>query len=165
VRRRICQAAAALSVVPLAFGAAAAAAHTHAAVATTKVVCKTSLSIAIAPGATSVDANNVPSGHEYGSATCGKFLGQGVQADRFSAEPSGIIVVKYTLYFATGTLRGTYELTAQNDSLNFTASDYVGTLTVKGGTGAYRGMTGTGTMTCSSADGIHSACTAHLKLK
>jgi hypothetical protein len=165
VRRRICQAAAALSVVPLAFGVAAAAAHTQAAPATTKVACKTSLSIAIAPGATSVDANNVQSGHEYGSATCGKLLGQGVQADRFSTDSSGIIVVKYTLYFATGTLHGTYELTAQNDSLNFTASDYVGKLTVKGGTGTYKGMTGTGTMTCSTPDGIHSACTTHLKLK
>jgi hypothetical protein len=156
---------AALSVVPLAFGVAAAAAHTQAAVAPIKVVCKTSLSIAIAPGATSVDANNVPSGHEYGSATCGKFLGQGVQADRFSTDSSGVLVVKYTMYFATGTLRGTYDLTAQNDSLNFLASDYVGTLTVKGGTGTYKGTTGTGTTTCSTPDGVHSACTTHLKLK
>jgi hypothetical protein len=156
---------AALSVVPLAFGVTATAvARSHAA-ATTKVGCKTSLSVAIPPSSSVVDTS-APRGRDYGSATCGKFLGEGVQSDRFVSDASsGITTVKFTLYFATGTVHGSYDLTAENDSLNFFANSYVGTATVKGGTGAYKGMTGTGTVACQSPDGIHTACVEHLKLK
>jgi hypothetical protein len=165
VKRRICQVGAALSVVPLAFGVTATAVAANHATTLTKVACRTSLSIAVPANANTVD-NSATQAREFGTATCGKFLGQGVQADRFVADQnSGVTTVKYTLYFATGTVHGTYALTAQNDSLNFFANSYIGTLTVKGGTGAYKGMTGTGTMTCDSPDGIHTACVEHLKLK
>jgi hypothetical protein len=49
--------------------------------------------------------------------------------------------------------------------LNFLNVDYVGTLTVRGGTGTLKGFTGDGTMTCASADGIHASCTTKLRLK
>jgi hypothetical protein len=74
----------------------------------------------------------------------------------------------FQLYFLTGTLDGKYVLTPQEGNFSpttFTETDYLGTLTITGGTGAYKGAKGTGTMTCTTPDGIHTTCTDKLKLK
>jgi len=47
---------------------------------------------------------------------------------------------------------------------SFAASSYTGTITIKGGTGAYQKAKGTGTLTCQSPDSVHLTCVEHLKL-
>lgn len=165
MRRLICLAGAALSVCPLALAAGnATAASSKRRTPTKKVSCSTKTSIMIAGGDTSVSPP-AAQGVEYGTASCGRLLGGGVQRDSFAVPASGDTVAKYTLYFRTGTLHGTYDLTPQSISLNFLATDWSGTLKVLGGTGVYKGVKGTGTMTCKTLDGIHTTCADKLVLK
>jgi hypothetical protein len=175
VKRRNCLVGTALSACLLASvvaGTATAATGSHGGsgtnapktTKTTKVTCSTSISIAIANGDTQV-LPPVAQGDEYGTARCNKVLGSGVQRDVFNVPASGDSMATYVLYFGAGSLKGTYDLTAQSGGFNFLATDWTGTLKVLAGTGAYKGVTGTGTMTCSTLDGIHTTCTDKLKLK
>jgi hypothetical protein len=168
VKRRICVAGAALSLCPLAFLAgSAAAAGTKAKSghrAGPKIVCSAKTSIMIPAGQSSVSPP-AQQGGEFGTVSCGKPLGGGVQRDSFTVPASGDTMAKYTLYFPTGTLHGTYDLTPQSSSLNFLATEWTGTMKVVGGTGAFKGATGTGTMVCRTLDGIHSACTDKLHVR
>lgn len=164
MRRRICVVGAALSASSLAFGAVAAVAASTSPL--TKVVCKTSVGIVAAPGQTEVTPV-VQQGAEYGTAKCGKTFGSGVQADTFKVPASGDNLAQYQLYFPTGTIHGKYHLIPQQGTFgtsNFSETDYVGVLTVTGGTGTFQGAAGTGTMKCKSLDGIHTSCTNKLKL-
>jgi hypothetical protein len=168
VKRRICFVAAALSVTPLAFGVATAtAAKTKTAKPKVKVVrvaCATNVGVMVAPGDTGVTPP-VQQGDEYGTASCGKLLGQGIQKDAFTVPDTGDTLANYTVYFRTGAIYGKYDLTPQEGSASFLQTDYLGTITVTGGTGAYQGIKGSGTMTCQTLDGIHTTCTDNLKLK
>lgn len=131
--------------------------------AVTHVTCSTKSTIMLANGDSSV-LPPVSQGYEYGDAHCAG-LGSGAQKDSFTVPASGDTMAKYWLYLPTGTLHGTYDLTPQSNSLNFLAANWTGTLKVVGGSGAYKGVTGTGTMVCKSADQIHTTCTDKLKLK
>lgn len=131
---------------------------------TTNVACSTKTTIMVANGASDV-LPPVSQGFEYGDAHCNKGLGSGVQKDSFTVPASGDTMAKVWLYFPTGTLHGTYDLTPQSSSLNFLNTSWTGTLKVLGGTGAYKGVTGTGTLVCNSADQVHTNCTDKLKLK
>lgn len=171
MKRRICLLGAALSVTPVAFGLAAVTASSSfaktakpkkAAAVAFRGTCQTNVSVMIPPGESGVTPP-ASDGSEYGTAVCGK-LGRGVQADRFTVPDSGDTLATFTWYLATGTVRGTYDLTPQQSSLNFTAVVYSGVLKVTGGTGAFAGAKGTGTMSCSSPDNIHTSCTDRLKL-
>jgi hypothetical protein len=165
VRRRICLVGAALSVCPLAFIAGnATAASTKSKSPVTKVACASKTSIMVANGDTGVSPP-VSQGSEYGPVQCGGTLGRGILSDSFTVPASGDTVAKYTMYFHTGTVHGTYDISPQPGSLNFLETDWTGTLKVLGGTGAYKAVTGTGTMTCKSLDGIHTTCADKLKLK
>ncbi len=161
MRRRICLVGAALSVCLLASVAGTAIAASGKSM--TKVACVTKTSISIASGDTGV-LPPVAQGSEFGTVSCNKMFGGGVQKDTFTVPTTGDTMAKYALYFATGTIHGTYDLTPQSSSLNFLADNWTGTLKVLGGTGAYKGVTGTGTMACSSLDEIHTTCTDKLKL-
>ena len=167
MRRRICVVGIALSVGPLALlaGATGAVAKSSKSkkVKSVNVSCHVATSIAVAAGATQVLAP-VASGDEFGMASCGGTLGGGVQRDSFNVPTSGDTLATYTLYFGTGTLRGTYDLTPQSTGLNFYSTTWMGTLKVTGGTGAFKGYKGTGTMSCVSNDGVHTTCTDKLKL-
>ncbi len=164
MRRRICLVGAALSVCSLALVASSAtAAGTHSKTGQS-VVCKTKTGIMIPAGGTSVSPP-AQQGTEYGSVRCAKLFGSGVQWDSFTVPASGDTIAEYALYFRTGTLYGKYDLTPQGDSLNFLETDWTGTIKVVGGTGAFKGITGAGTMVCKTLDGIHSTCTDRLKLK
>jgi hypothetical protein len=158
----------ALSAVPLAFGISSAiAAKTTPAAKLTKVTCVTKVGITIAVGDTGV-VPPASQGQEYGTADCGKVLGHGVQRDTFTVPDSGDTDARFTMYFPTGSIHGTYVLSAQEGTFsgtNFTGTNYDGTLKVKGGTGAFAGAKGTGKMKCASGDGIHTTCTDKLKLK
>ncbi len=167
MRRRICLVGAALSVCLLASVAGTAiAASSHSSKSsakTQKVKCSTGYSIAVADGQSGVLPPE-SSGTEYGTVRCGAPLGAGIQRDTFTVPTSGDTVAKYVMYFNTGSIHGTYDLTPQSSSLNFLATDWTGTMKVLGGTGAYKGAKGTGKMTCATNDGVHSNCTDKLKL-
>ncbi len=165
--RRICVAGAAF-LCPLAFlaGSADAAKTKRKSKANlgTRIVCSTKTSIMVASGDSAV-LPPAQQGSEYGTARCATPLGGGVQKDVFTVPASGDTVAKYTLYFSTGTLYGTYDLTPTGEPANFLETDWTGTLKVTGGTGAFRGAKGVGTMACKTMDGIHSTCTNRLRVK
>lgn len=169
MRRRICLLGAAVAVTAIGVPAATSSAAPkrkprHPALITTKAACKTQVGVMVASGDSGVTPP-VQAGREYGSATCGKPLGGGVQRDDFNVDDGGDTQAAFTWFFATGTVQGTYTLTPQEGTFNFLNVDYLGTLTVVGGTGTLKGITGEGAMTCATADGIHTTCTTRLKLK
>lgn len=131
---------------------------------------KGTCSIAVST-ATAGDAGGAPTvaqqGLQYGSVGCSKELGRGVQADSFTTSPSGDLTGSLKQYFNTGSIHGTYVLTATDGqpSSTFTSISYTGVLTVMGGTGDYRQAKGAGTLTCSSADGMHLTCSETFKVK
>lgn len=127
------------------------------------VKCTTNVGVMVAQGESAVTPP-VQQGEEYGPAHCAKF-GTGIQADRFNIPDSGDTQATFTWYLRTGTISGKYDLTPQEGSLNFLNASYDGTLTVMGGSGTFRGIKGTGTMTCATQDGIHTSCTDKLKVK
>jgi len=171
VRRRICLVSAALTASPLAFGVAPALAAKGTTAPKKKPVvvkpvittCTTKTGVMISPTGTAVTPP-VQAGHEYGTASCGNVLGHGIQGDTFNIADSGDTVATYTLWFRAGTIRGKYDLTPQEQSFNFLTASYLGTISVTGGTGQFFGAKGAGTMTCATADGIHTTCTDKLKL-
>lgn len=163
MRRRNWLVGAVLGICPLASVAGSASAAGTAS-PKQKVKCATRTSIMLPAGQSSV-APPAQQGSEYGNVHCAK-LGNGVQQDTFTGLASGDTVAKYWMYFHGGTLYGKYDLTPQGgSSSSFLATDWTGTMKVLGGTGAYKGVTGVGTMLCKTMDGVHTACTDRLKLK
>jgi hypothetical protein len=146
--------------------AVAAAGHKrqHKATAAKTVTCATKTSIMIANGDTQV-LPPAQQGGEYGTVRCAKMLGSGVQADTFTVPASGDTLAGFAMYFGAGMVKGTYDLTPQSTGLNFLKTDWTGTMRIVGGTGAYKGLKGSGTMVCRSLDGIHTTCTDRLKFK
>lgn len=123
-----------------------------------KVTCKVTL---VATRASSRSAEN------FGTLSCSAPLGKGVQHDNAritgtSSTAGAFDDGSLKLFFDTGTLRGTYKT-------SFTVADktvtYDGTLKVSSGTGAFRGVSGTGTITGTSTDAVHSKLTDKLTLK
>jgi hypothetical protein len=109
-------------------------------------------------------------GTQYGAVHCNKGLGSGVQTDTFTTLDSGNVRGLYTLYLATGTVHGKFNLTpAEGPPLTtgtFQSAFYTETLTVTGGTGAYlhAKSKGVGTLTCSSPDDVHMSCADKFKV-
>jgi hypothetical protein len=170
VKRRICLVGAAVSVILMAFGVAGAMASktktkTKTVTKPVAVVCHTKTTIVVPSGQTGVTPP-VSQGSEYGIAGCGKF-GRGVQSDQFNVPDSGDTLATFTWYLPTGSIKGKYDLTPQEGTLNFLSVDYVGKLTILGGTGAFAGVKGKGpgTMVCQSPDSVHTSCTDNVKLK
>lgn len=136
--------------------------------ATTKVTCVTTLTDTIPQGDTGVTPDDTE-GRQAGQVVCHKLLGPGMQTDRFKIADTGDASGTYTQYFGTGTVRGKYRLTPADSqpssTTTFASTSYAGTITITGGTGAYRGVKGKGTETCSTSDGVHTSCTEKLKVK
>jgi hypothetical protein len=173
VRRRICILGLVLSAALLALAGVAVAAKpgpkapfgNFKPVATS--TCKIKAGIVIAAGDSSVTPP-VSKGAEFGSATCGKVFGKGVQQDKFTVPQTGLTNATFQLYFPTGTIRGKYVLTPQEGDFSptsFTETQYLGQMTITGGTGTYQGASGVGKMTCTTLDQIHLTCTDRLQLK
>ncbi len=106
----------------------------------------------------------VQSGQEYGGASCGK-LGAGVQHDVFAVTDGGDTQSTFTWYFQYRDAARHVHTDATGRVVELPQRRLLGTLTASGGTGALKGLTGTGTMRCTSADGIHTSCTTKLTLK
>lgn len=131
-------------------------------VMTVRTRCTTNTTIAVANGDLSV-LPPVTDGTAWGFANCPK-VGSGIERDKFTVPDSGNTEAKFQMYFPSGTASGTYELVPNSDQLNFLAASWTGTMKVLHGTGALKGITGTGTMTCSSPDQVHILCHDSLKL-
>ena len=109
-----------------------------------------------------------PRAISFGLVSCPRPLGNGVHYGSSVATPSGpgqgTVAVSFKKYFDRGTFRGTvagtYAATSPPNSV------YKGTVTVTGGTGAFRRIRGGGTIDCTSSDGgAHRSCKAELRLK
>ena len=104
------------------------------------------------------------SGFSFGYISCPKPIGHGVQSATYSATVNAKTRAatekgSYTNWFAAGTLYGTYSLRGQYTSP--TTATFKGTFTVSGGTGAYKGTKGTGSLSCRTTNaGATSTCTS-----
>ena len=155
----------ALAVIPaLAVGSVAIAKPTAKAV---NVSCKSVLNDQIDSdgGPVVISADQ---GAQYGSVKCSKLFGRGVMGDRFVTDASGDLTGTYTQYFQQGTITGKFILVQGDNGQptpgSFDSATYAGTVTVTGGTGTQTGVTGKGTMKCSTTDSLHVACIEKLKL-
>jgi hypothetical protein len=125
--------------------------------ATKKVTCK----VMLVATKTSTSA-----AEDFGTLSCSAPFGKGVQHETAKITGKGSTAGAYdgalTLFFSTGTLRGTYKT-------SFTVADktvtYTGTLRISSGTGDFNGITGTGTVAGTSTDAVHSTLTDKLALK
>jgi hypothetical protein len=122
-----------------------------------KVTCKVTL---VATTSSTDAAEN------FGTLSCSAPLRKGVQHDTAKITGTGSTAGSYsgavTFFFGTGTLRGTYKtsFTVANRTVT-----YDGTLKISSGTGDFKGVTGTGTITGTSSDAVHSRLTDKLALK
>ena len=92
------------------------------------------------------------SGLALGVLQCSKPFGSGVQKAKNKATIAGTKVTvtgTFTNYFASGTNHGTLQLSG---TLSTGAINASGHLTVTGGTGAYKHIKGTGTVSCTTKD-------------
>lgn len=133
-----------------------------------KVTCKSTVGDVPAAGVDSV-VPPVDQGWQYGSVHCGKVFGGGVQADSFQLQDSGDLEGSWAQYYGVGTLHGKFTLTPADNgppssTTTFAAISYSGTVTVAGGTGAYKKAKGKGTMKCASTDGVHFNCIDTVKV-
>jgi hypothetical protein len=140
----------------------------NAAAASTTLHCSVSLTTEPVPGSAVVD-QPAAQGNQYGPIHCPTAgFGGGVVADSFTVPDSGDTVAKYREYLGAGSIDGSFDLTPAEsfDVSNFSGQSWTGTVTVTGGTGTYRGITGKGgTMNCISADSVHLTCTENVRVK
>lgn len=139
--------------------------------AATKLTCHLSLTT-VPPYGFSTVAQPTPRGLQYGSVHCGRAaIGGGVVADSFVVPDSGNTVGKFTQYFSTGTVRGSFNLAPLEGGpisvSSFESQNWLGTFKITGGTGIYSGIKSMkgGVLACSSPDSVHLACTEKVRLK
>ncbi len=92
------------------------------------------------------------SGLAFGNLKCSKPFGTGVQRAINTASVVGTsvnVTGRFRNYFDHGTEFGTLKLSGTLNGAVVTAS---GPVTIKGGTGAYKGIKGTGKVTCTTKD-------------
>ena len=108
------------------------------------------------------------SGTQYGRAGCAKPLFSGVEQSSYLQDESGNLSGKFQQWFNAGSLYGAYTLTAADTGPptpdSFTNASYTGTVTVTNGTGFFKRASGNGTLSCTTTDLAHYACTEKLKL-
>lgn len=132
--------------------------------ATVKVSCALSFSLMVPSSDTTV-TQGAASGDHAGFTQCpAKGLGKGSEADSFTTDAGGDLIGKWQVWFNTGSVYGTYDLTPADNGpstdQSFSAAGYTGTFVIKGGTGTlakYRTKTA-GTMKCATKDSVHYAC-------
>ncbi len=105
-------------------------------------------------------------GEDVGMPSCGAPYGKGIQwivyTETLSATGTVSAHGTYKAWFDLGTVRGTYKMAGK---LKGATATLKGTNTVLGGTGAYHGAKGTGTLSCTTKDaGATFSCTFALRL-
>lgn len=158
--------------VPAAAMAATSAHHAKKTTTTTKTVtthesCKLSLTTVAPPGSSGVTAGTT-TGVNFGNSTCSSAR-PGVARQMFSIDTAGDLNGKLQQWFATGSVYGTFQLTASSLSAPPTATSfgkakYTGTVKLTGASGMMKGISGTGTMACYTPDSLHFTCVEKLTL-
>lgn len=120
-------------------------------------------------GASTAVSQGATTGTQYGNAPCGKKLSSGVTRDSFSADEAGDLLGPFQQWFNDGTIYGKFTLTPGAPSgppttTSFETQSYAGTVTISGGRGGLLGTTGKGTLSCTTSDAAHYACTEKLTL-
>jgi hypothetical protein len=113
-----------------------------------------------------------PTAANFGSARCGRPFGRGVQQDsstvKRSSLTSGTFTGPFKIFFDRGTIRGTFAIsfvtTFAPGTYAITGVTYKGTLKVTRGTGSYRRVRGSGTITGFSPDAVTTQLVEKLKL-
>ncbi len=119
-----------------------------------------------------------PTAANYGSTSCGKPFGFGVQKDSSTVTRSslttGTFEGPFKMFFDTGTIKGTFKISFVTTLAppvppatlpTIAGVVYTGTLEVTGGTGAWRRIRGTGTITGTSPDAKRTSLTETMKLR
>jgi hypothetical protein len=101
---------------------------------------------------------------DFGTAHCATPLGSGLQTDSTHISPSspaaGTLTGTYRVFFDNGSLHGTFKGTFTATASG--AVTYTISARVAGGTAAYRHARGTGSYTCTSANGgTNTICKGH----
>jgi hypothetical protein len=127
--------------------------------ATTKTItCKANI-VATKPLSDSAD--------DFGTVSCSVPLGKGIQHDTSTLTSTSTSAGSFSgglkIFLNTGTVRGTFKLPFTVAAKKVVTYD--GTLKISSGTGEFAGVTGTGTITGTSQDGVHSDLTEKLTLK
>jgi hypothetical protein len=131
----------------------------------TKVKCEVKLQESIPPGLLAPNPAAM-TGNDFGLATCQPPFGAGVYVDNFISTPvtttTGRVRGHYKALFNDGTLHGVYTATY---AVVAASALYNGTITVAGGTGAFKHAKGKGKIKCASPDvGIHATCSVTLSI-
>lgn len=113
-----------------------------------------------------------PTAGNYGSAKCGKPFGRGVQEDssrvKRTSPTSGTFTGPFKMSFDRGTIKGTFSIAFVTMlapvTYAITGILYKGVLRITKGTGDYRKVRGTGTVTGASPDAVRTTLTYKLKL-
>jgi hypothetical protein len=133
------------------------------------VTCKSAVGDVPAAGDNSV-VPPVDQGWQYGAVQCGKVFGRGIAANKFQLQDSGDLNGSWAQYYGLGSIHGKFAMTPAetgppSSPTTFSTVSYSGTVTVLGGTGAFKKAKGKGTMTCSSTDGVHFNCSDTVRVK
>jgi hypothetical protein len=134
---------------------------------TTHVSCKLSLTTVAAPGSSGVTAGST-SGANFGNSTCSSSR-PGVARQMFTIDTAGDMNGKVQQWFATGSVYGTFQLTAASltgppTATSFGKAKYTGTVKLTGASGMMKGISGMGTMACDTPDSLHFTCIEKLTL-
>jgi hypothetical protein len=126
--------------------------------ATRRITCRAALVATQPPLSTSTE--------DFGTLRCAAPLGSGVQHDTATltrtSPTAGSSAGGLKLFFNTGTLRGTYRMAFTVAGRTVT---YDGTMRITSGTGAFRRVSGKGTISGTSTDAVRSTITDRLTLK
>jgi hypothetical protein len=113
-----------------------------------------------------------PTAANFGPAKCSRPFGTGVQQDSSKTTRTSLTAGSFTgpfkLFFDRGTIKGTFTIgfvTTLSASYQITGVTYQGTLTITGGTAAFRRVRGTGTVTGSSPDAVKTTLEYKMKLR
>ena len=113
-----------------------------------------------------------PTAANIGLVRCDNGIGYGAQRDSSvttrTSPLTGSFTGPFTMYFEDGSLTGTFTIafvtTVGGNPLRITGVTYNGTVEVTGGTGDYRRVRGSGTVTGFSPDAVNTQLTESLTL-
>jgi hypothetical protein len=107
----------------------------------------------------SVSAPNAATGEDFATTDCAPPFGKGVAHDRITVKPTskttGTVDGRFTEFYDTGTLSGTFKLTYKTKNHVVTST---GTARISSGTGAYKNAKGSVKVNCKSTSRTTSTC-------